>query len=286
LQRSGPIRKLGILFSAVVAAGGAFCATGCAPATGNGVHSPEQQSEAQFRLAVEYYKVSNFRLALESARKAVELNDQNKDALLLASSIYMRFCSDPVQPLRGPDCKLSEAEKYARLALKVDDHYRDARNSLAAVLIEERKYDEAITTLDPLVNDPAYEQIHLAFGNLGWAQVLGGRIDKGIESLSKAIALSPRFCVGLYRLGIAYEKKKDLAQAEASLSRALAVTDPGCQALQDAWWARARVRLGQGKHDLARTDLEKCRDLYAESETGKSCVAGLAAMPAPDAPQQ
>lgn len=220
---------------------------------------------------------------MESARKAIELNDQNKDALLFASSIYMRFCSDPVQPLRGPDCKLEEAEKYARLALNVDDKYRDARNSLAAVLIEERKFDEAIQTLEPLVNDPAYEQIHLAFGNLGWAQVLSGKLDRGIESLQKAVALSPRFCVGLYRLGIAYEKKKDLAQAETNLSRAVSAPDPSCQTLQDAWWARGRVRLSQGKRDDARSDFEKCRELYAESETGKSCVAGLAALPAPDA---
>ena len=129
----------------------------CASTSGTGVRSPEQQSDATFRLAVEYYKANNVRLALENAQKAVELFDQNKDALMLASAIFMRFCSDPVQPLRGPDCKLSEAEKYARLALKVDERYRDARNSLAAILIEEKKYDEAIQTLQPLVSDPARE---------------------------------------------------------------------------------------------------------------------------------
>src|SRR5256885_1432104 len=82
-----------------------------------------------------------------------------------------------------PDCRLADAESYARKALKADDTFRDARNLLGQILILEKKYDEAIAMLEPLTKDPAYTANYLAWGNLGWAQVLGGQVDAGIASL-------------------------------------------------------------------------------------------------------
>ena len=52
--------------------------------------------------------------------------------------------------------------------MKADDGYRDAKNLLGQVLIDEKKYPEAITVLEPLTKDQAYAFPHLAWGNLGW----------------------------------------------------------------------------------------------------------------------
>jgi type IV pilus assembly protein PilF len=86
----------------------------------------------------------------------------------------------------------------------------------------------------------------------------------------------PRFCVGHYRLGVAYERKGDLVAAEQSLTNALSVDAEECRRLQDAWSERGRVRAALGRVADARADFEKCRDLSAETLTGKECVAGLA----------
>jgi tetratricopeptide (TPR) repeat protein len=129
--------------------------------------------------------------------------------------------------------------------------------------------------LKPLVDDPSYSSSYLAWGNLGWAQVQAGDLDAGIVSLRNAIT-EPRFCVGHYRLGIAFEKKGELAQAEASFSAALGVDSPDCQNLQDAWFARARVRSRQGKADDAAADLAKCREISPSSTTGRQCAKMLA----------
>ncbi len=238
---------------------------------------PEKQSEAEYDVARDYFFKGKPRLALDHCRKAVELDDQNVKALYFASAIHLFFCSGKLD-LRDPDCRLADAESYARRALNVDPTFREAKNTLGQILILEKRYPEAIAVLAPLTKDPAFESSYLAWGNLGWAQVLAGQIDQGIESLKNSIT-EPRFCVGHYRLGVALERKGDLAAAEQSLSNALAVDAPECQALQDAWQARAEVRTRRGKRPEARADLERCRDISVETLTGKTCVEALARTP-------
>jgi type IV pilus assembly protein PilF len=238
-----------------------------------GAQSPERRSDAEYDLARDYFYRGTPRVALDHALKAVELNEQNGPALYFTSTIYLWFCSTN-EGLAAPDCRLGEAEKYARLALKADESFRDAKNLLGQILILEGKHAEAIAVLEPLVNDPAYNASYLAWGNLGWAQVLSGAVDKGIESLKNAIT-QPRFCVGYYRLGVAFEKKGDLAQADNNLTAAVQIDSADCQNLQDAWAERARVRAKLGKTAESRADFEKCKDISAETPTGKKCVQEL-----------
>jgi type IV pilus assembly protein PilF len=236
--------------------------------------NPERQSEAEYDLANDFFYRNQPRMALDHCRKAIELDGQNAKALYLAATIHLSFCSGRLG-LNDPDCRLGDAEAYLRRALKVADNFREAKNTLGQILILEKKYVEAIAILEPLTKDPAFESSFLAWGNLGWAQVLAGRVDQGIESLKSSIT-EPRFCVGHYRLGIAYEKKGDLAAAEQSLTNAVSVEATECKNLQDAWQERARVRVRLGKTSDARGDFEKCRDIASDSSAGKACVEALA----------
>jgi Tfp pilus assembly protein PilF len=235
---------------------------------------PERQSESEYDVARDYFFKGQPRLALDHCRKAVELDDQNVKALYFASTIHLFFCSGKLD-LRDPDCRLSDAESYARRALTADPNFREAKNTLGQILILEKRYPEAIAVLAPLTKDPAFESSFLAWGNLGWAQVLAGQIDQGIESLKNSIT-EPRFCVGYYRLGAAYEKKGDFAAAEQALTSALAVDAPECKSLQDAWQARGEARLRLGRAADAKADFETCRDISKETLTGKTCVESLA----------
>jgi tetratricopeptide (TPR) repeat protein len=236
--------------------------------------NPERQAEAEYDLAREYFYKAEPRMALDHCRKAIELDSSNAHALYFASTLHLYFCSGRLE-LSDPDCHLSDAESFARRALQVDDHFREAKNTLGQILILEQRYPEAIAVLEPLTKDPAFESSFLAWGNLGWAQVLAGRIDQGIESLKSSVT-EPRFCVGYYRLGVAYEKKGDLAAAEQALTNAVSVAAPECKNLQDAWEERARVRMRLGKMADARADFEKCRDISADSRAGRACVEELA----------
>jgi Tfp pilus assembly protein PilF len=269
LQLVGRARWLSVA-TAAVAAG---CASRGAEAGGA---NPVRQSEAEYDLARDAFYRNQPRPALEHVRKAIDFDDQNAKALYFASTIHLFFCSGKLE-LRDPDCHLNEAETYVRRALKVQDTFREAKNTLGQILILEGRYAEAIAVLEPLTKDPAFESGYLAWGNLGWAQVKAGRIDQGIESLKNSIT-EPRFCVGHYRLGVAYETKGDLPAAEQSFTRALSVDAAECRGLQAAWAERGAVRTRLGRLADAQADFSTCRDLSTETETGKGCVEHLARM--------
>jgi len=246
----------------------------CAPASGNPhAQSPERQSEAEYDLAREYFYKGAPREALDHVLKADRLDEKNGKALYFTSVIYLSFCSGD-RGLKAPDCKMELADEYARKTLANDERFRDARNLLGNILILEEKYKDAIVALEPLVKDPSYNASHLAWGNLGWAQVLDGQLDQGIASLRNAIT-QPKFCVGFYRLGVAYAKKGDLPTAEQHLSSAVGVDSPDCQNLQDAWRERGEVRAKLGHTDQACGDFMKCRDISLTTDAGKACAADI-----------
>jgi Tfp pilus assembly protein PilF len=255
-----------------------FASSACAGSKAQqaGAQSPERQSDAEYDIARDLFQKGNARVALDHVQKAVSLNEENDKAHYLMAAILLAFCSGP-HLFEAPDCKLGEVEKSTRAALKHNPDFRDAKNLLGQVLINEKKYKEAISILDPLTKDPAYVHPYLAWGNLGWAQVLDGQVDAGIASLKNAVT-EPRFCVGQYRLGIGFEKKGDPGQAEQSFTNAVSVDDPQCSALQDAWEARGRVRVKLGKATDARSDYERCVEISKETRTGKNCVRELARM--------
>lgn len=250
--------------------------TACTGKSGQqpGAQSPERQSDAEMDLAADFLKKGNPRTALDHAQKAVQLNDENEKAHYLVSAIMISFCTS-ARGFSAPDCRLGDAEKSVRAALKINPDFRDAKNMLGQILINQKKYKEAIATLEPLTRDAAYIHPHFAWGNLGWAQVHDGQLDAGIASLRNAVSAETRFCVGHYRLGVAYEKKGELGPAEQSLTNAV-TADPLCGELQDAWEARGRVRVKLGKANEARQDYEKCSDISKETDTGKICIRELA----------
>lgn len=232
---------------------------------------PGRMSDAQYDMARDLWlRQGKVREALGHALKAVELNDENADAEHLVALIYLDFCQ------RGPDdCRLPDAEKYARMALDARPDFREAKNTLGVVLIHEKRYDDAIKVLKPLTADILYQTPENAWGNLGWAYLEKGRLDQAIDALKRSVAAQPMFCVGNYRLGRAFEQKKELESALEAYTNALDTNSPGCKKLQVALAGRGRVRLSLGQADPARADLESCVKLDARTAAGKECSSML-----------
>ncbi|MBK7586711.1 MAG: tetratricopeptide repeat protein [Myxococcales bacterium] len=233
---------------------------------------PERMSESEYDIARDaFLRQKNPRQALEHALKALDLNDENHEAAHLVALIYLAMCSTG-----NDECRLPEAEKYAKAALKVKPDFREATNTLGVVLIHEKKYAEAIAVLKPLSEDMLYQTPENAWGNLGWAFLEKGQLDAAIDALSRSVAAQPLFCVGNYRLGVAHEKKKQYTEANEAFSRALATEAPACKGLQDAYLGRGRVLVKLGRGADAEADLRKCKELYPTSPAGKECSSILA----------
>jgi type IV pilus assembly protein PilF len=248
-------------------------AVGCSSKGNKGIADPEQASAAEHNLATDSLLKGNLRTALVHAKKAIEIDENNANAQLVAANVYLGFCATSPE-----ECRLGEAEQHARAAVKLKPDLGAARNTLGVVLIQEKKYDAAIEVLRSLTEDILYSTPELAWGNLGLAQYEKGDIDHAIASFRRAVALQPAFCVGNFRLGLAYEKKGDPQLSKQALDATINTEYPQCQ-FADAYEARARV-LGQlGEKDGARADLERCAKAGQGTPTGKRCASNLGQSP-------
>lgn len=237
--------------------------------------SPEQQSVAEYDIANDWWqRRGNPRKALDHALQSAALDESNADAQHLVALIYLDFCRVGTE-----DCRMDEAERYCRRAVRARDDFREAQNTLGVVLVHQKKYKEAIQVLLRLSQDLLYETPENAWGNLGWAYLENGDLELAIDALRRSTAVQPAFCVGSYRLGLAYEKKNDAHAAANAFSRALEVDFESCQSLQVAYAGRARAYMKLGKPSDARSDAERCVRLDQTSKAGRECKALLARIP-------
>jgi Tfp pilus assembly protein PilF len=242
-----------------------------AQSSGPGAQDPVRLAETEYDLARDLWlQRGQLRDALDHALKAVELDEQNAEAQHLAALLYLDFCARSTN-----DCRLPEAEKHARLALKLKPDLREARNTLGVILIHQKRAREAIEVLRPLSDDILYQTPEKAWGNLGWAYLESGDLERAIDALRRSIAAQPLFCVGSYRLGLAYQRKGEPKAALDALTRALETEAPECSRLQDAVAARAKVHGELGQADAQKADLSRCVELSASTETGKNCRSML-----------
>jgi Tfp pilus assembly protein PilF len=250
------------------------CVTACSTrgSQAPGAQDPSRQSEAEYDVARDLWlRRADPRGALEHALKAVDLDDHNAEAEHLVALLYLDFCSRS-----AAECRLPEAERAGRRAIAIRSDFREAKNTLAVILIHEHKAREAVSLLLPLTRDILYQTPEDAWGNLGWAYLELGELDPAIDALRRSVAAQPQFCVGNFRLGLAYERTSQLPLADAAFTRALETEAPGCSGLQDAWAARARVRLRGADPAAAAADLEHCVALSKSTPAGKECSSMLA----------
>jgi type IV pilus assembly protein PilF len=272
VERESARRRTTTAFRPLILILGAILLTpGCSGSQRAGGVDPVRQSESEYDIARDLWlRRGQVREALEHALRAVDLDDENSEALHLVALLYLDFCA------RSPaECRLKEAEKAAQRALALKPDFREARNTLGVVLIHQRRPREAIAVLKPLSEDILYATPEKAWGNLGWAYFEAGEVDRAIDALRRSIAAQPLFCVGSFRLGLAYERRAEFASALAAFSRALETNAPECAQLQDAWWGRARVAEHLGQTDSIRADLERCIELSSSTGTGKNCRSML-----------
>ena len=184
--------------------GVAMLLAACSSGTGNGpaAQDASRQAETEYDVARDLWlRRGDPRSALDHALKATDLDDRNIEALHLVALLYLDFCSR-----NAAECRLPKAEAAARRALEVEPKFREAKNTLAVILIHEKRPADAVKILVPLTEDILYQTPEDAWANLGWAYLELGKLDAAIDALRRSIAAEPQFCVGNYRLGVAYEK--------------------------------------------------------------------------------
>ncbi len=261
------------LFGALVL--GTSILTGCGMFAKRPPEELEKMSKSEASLAADLWqRQGRTREALDHVLKALEHDRHNADASHLAALIYLDFC----RVSQIGECRLDSAEQHARRAIAEKKDFLEAHNTLAVVLIHQQRYQEAINELRPLTENMLYGTPEIAWGNLGWAYLLKGENKEAIGALRRAIAAQPLFCVGSYRLGVAYRRTGAMESAVEAFNRALTTNAPGCSALQDAYLERAQAHLALGEPESTRADLDRCVDLSKSTPTGQQCNRLMASL--------
>ena len=102
-----------------------------------------------------------------------------------------------------------EAEQEYRAALQLDADSAPLRSALAGVLIQEKKWDEGISTLREVITLRPDDAV--AHNNLGVALQTVGNWREAIPEYREALRLTPDYLEAHQNLGGALEKESDLA---------------------------------------------------------------------------
>lgn len=241
---------------------------------GNGASAQDaDRSMKQYELAVGLQGEGNTPGALQALFKALEIDPENAKAHLLLATMFLVSRDDNTKDY---DIK---AEHHFREVLRIQASGRlqgeqsvvaEAQNGLGVLYIHQQRYKEAVVELEKALADLFNRDAYMAWGNLGWAYLEMKAYPKAIDALVRAVRLHPRFCVGYYRLGSAYLAAHELEKAEQALTQAIEADDR-CATFQDAWHLRGEARMTLGLRDDARGDFERCVELDAHTDAGKSC---------------
>jgi tetratricopeptide (TPR) repeat protein len=244
---------------------------GCATTSSAGKPDAER-SFREFQLAASLRDEGQTASAIEHLREAIELDASNAEAHLLLGFIQMeRSDYTSAQTHLKTGIGLLEKQKRGGSTLA------EARNIYGLCLIELGRYEDAVEVLRQSATDELNTAPHLAWGNLGLAQLRMGEYQEAVKSTMEAIRIQPRFCVGYYTLGQALWELQRLEDAERALVSAIEA-DETCTAdprLQGAWRLRGEVRARLGHRRDAIADLERCVELDPYSNDGRMCQALL-----------
>lgn len=147
-------RRRWVLLFCVWAGLGLGCATSSAR------HEQEQNA----RKAASHVEIGGDHLA--NGRSALALREFMAAEKLDPDNARVHYALGDAYLARG---KRPKAEEHMRRALAISPDYHDARLFLSALLLMEKRYEDAVAECDLLIDDPTFQSPWRALTNRGWA---------------------------------------------------------------------------------------------------------------------
>ncbi len=163
---------------------------------------------------VRLYQQGNYQAAALSFQRAIQSDPNNADAYYNLARLHHRQANSHNNPQ-----DLKQAETYYNMCLDHSPHDVDCYRSLAVLLVQQSRSDEALTLLErwaaanPTNPEPKIE--------LARVSEEFGKQEEAKNYLLAAIADDPNNARALAALGQIREKSGDTAQAAANYQRSL-----------------------------------------------------------------
>lgn len=230
---------------------------GCATTDGGGgdTMSPKEKSDFHYKLANGYFYEHQIPPALAELTQSLEIDPGNPDAHHLMGFIFF-----------GRKDFVS-AETHFQKALQIRPGFHQARANLGALMLEQRRWQDAIEKLEPLVGATLYQTPWVPYNNIGIALENLGRRRESLESYRMAVFHNPVFCLGLNNLGRMQHVVGQSEQAVDTLRRAT----EKCKGYAEPHFTLGELFESRGDHGDARREFEACWKAAPESPLGGRC---------------
>ncbi|HKN18631.1 MAG TPA: tetratricopeptide repeat protein [Dissulfurispiraceae bacterium] len=177
------------------------------------VQNEEKEADSHYKMGIAYLSEGNIQPAFVEFQKTLQLNPDNKDALINLGYVYLQF---------------EEYEKAKGLflrAVSIDPQFADAYTYLGITYIKMRHWNEAIEPLKKALSNVLYKSPGKGFYYLGMAYYRMGLFDNAIDAFKDSIKRSPSTPQAYYGLSLAYNKTGRYGDAAAMIERAIEI-DP------------------------------------------------------------
>lgn len=216
----------------------------------------QQEAQIHYDLGVQAQNAGDVQGAYKEFERAIQL-DPNFPEPYFASALLMHLS------FKRPE----EAVARYKRALTLRPDYSEAKVNLAAVYLDEGRYDEAISLYEEVLNDLLYKTPYIAQNSLGWALYKRGKPEdqgRAIEMLKSAVTTNPKFCQGYRNLGLIYFKAGQTGDACTQFAH----YKDKCPEVADAYYQEGVCAAKQGDNELARQDFAACQ-AKSQNETMK-----------------
>lgn len=158
--------------------------------------------------------------------------------------------------------QLDEAEKHYKQALALKPDYSGAKVNLAALYLDEGRYDEAIALDEEVLKDLEYKNQYLPANNEGWAWYKKGDTARALALIQETVRANPEFCQGYRNLGLIYADQGKLDLALTELQRMVKKCPESAQGFYDL----GRVQLRAHDDAGAMKSFQSCKEKSKEGD--------------------
>jgi Tfp pilus assembly protein PilF len=246
--------RLAISFAAIVTAFVTLAVFGAGCATNEDVKD-QSKAEFHYKLANNYFYDHQIPYALRELMTCLEMNEDHPDAHHLMGFIFF----GRKEHLR--------AERHFRRALEIRSGFHTARANLGSLYLDMKRWQEAITTIQPLVNVTLYPTPWTAHNNLGLAHHGLGARTQAMHHYKQSIFHNPKFCLGYYNLGRLY---RDLGKDDEAIDH-LERAATKCPKFADPHFELGQIYESRGQMRPARKEYAACHKDAPESPVGRRC---------------
>jgi len=171
--------------------------------------------------------------------------------------------------------RFDQAEEAYEKALELDPYLTDVQNNLGALYASTGRPQDAEAAFQKVLADPSYPNPEKAWFNLGLLYGSQGRDDEAIQSLRRAVEISPKYYQAQYELASVLDRTGHLEEA----ARLYEVAAPDYKGSGEYQYRLGFVYFRLHEADKAREHLNRVLDVAPGSESSAKAADLLKLLP-------